>query len=37
VDIFAGLGAIALVVFVVAGVVRGAICYWHGARNPRSR
>jgi hypothetical protein len=26
------LAATALVVFLMAGVVRGAICYWRGAR-----
>jgi hypothetical protein len=26
------VAAIALVVFLIAGVVRGAVCYWRGAR-----
>jgi hypothetical protein len=26
------VAAIALVLFLIAGVVRGAICYWRGAR-----
>ena len=26
------IAAIGLVVFLIAGVVRGAICYWRGAR-----
>jgi hypothetical protein len=31
-DVLVGLAALALVLFVVAGVVRGAICLWRGAR-----
>jgi hypothetical protein len=31
-DILVGVAAIVLILFVVAGVVRGAICSWRGAR-----